>query len=52
VQVVGDDLEVDSAEFSASFDASNFTRGCNSANPPRFERPKIAEDEAAAGKRD
>lgn len=51
VQVVGDDLEVDSAEFSTSFDASNFTRGCNSGNPPRFERPKSAEADANAGKR-
>jgi len=42
VQVVGDDLEVYSDRFETEFDASNFLKGCSSANPPRFEKQKAA----------
>ncbi|HEY5954974.1 MAG TPA: hypothetical protein VIV60_00425, partial [Polyangiaceae bacterium] len=36
VSVVGDDLETHSSSLHTEFDATGFSQGCNSANPPRF----------------
>jgi hypothetical protein len=40
VQVVSDELQVDTSDVEASFSALGFTRGCSSANPPQFARIK------------
>lgn len=39
-QVVNDDLQVETGSVEVQFDSTGFTRGCNSANPPRFQRAK------------
>ncbi len=41
VQVVSDELQLDTGEVETSFTAAGFTRGCSSANPPQFSRAKM-----------
>jgi hypothetical protein len=52
VQVVSDELQVDTGAVEASFDASGFTRGCNSSNPPQFTRAKAVGWGAASSSKD
>jgi hypothetical protein len=42
VQVVNDDLQVVTDEFDTNFNASGFTGGCDSSDPPHFDRVKGA----------